>query len=101
MKGFLTVLPLPVFYADHKHHEANASIYLTATREDFCAWSSLGKVYPTLTGLPVRPRITGPDATSVVDQIGERLTLISLTDAEYLSALQSASPAIIGSTFYD
>jgi len=92
---------VPVFYADHEHHEASAAVYLNGTKDDFCARRSLGEVYATLTGLPVRPRITGPNALSVVEQIRERLTLVSLSDGEYLSALDSASPAIIGNAFYD
>jgi hypothetical protein len=92
---------VPVFYADHEHHDASTSVYLTATKDDFCARRSLGELYATLTGLPVRPRITGPEAISVVDEIRERLSLVALTDGEYLSTLESASPAIIGSAFYD
>jgi len=91
---------VPVFYADHERHDVSTSVYLTATKDDFCARRSLGEVYATLTGLPVRPRIKGPEAISVVDQIRERLSLVSLSDAEYLSALGSASPAIIGGAFY-
>jgi predicted nucleic acid-binding protein len=100
-KFFDSSVLVPVFYADHEHHEASTSVYLTANKDDFCARRSLGEVYATLTGLPVRPRITGPEAVSLVGQIRERLTLVSLSDAEYLSALESASPAIIGGAFYD
>jgi predicted nucleic acid-binding protein len=92
---------VPVFYADHQHHEASAKVYLAATKDDFCARRSLGEVYTILTGLPVRPRITGPEAISVVGQIRERMTLVSLNDSEYLSALDSASPSVVGGAFYD
>lgn len=39
---------------------------------------------------------------SVVNQIRQRLTLISLSEQEYLSALElAASGAIVGAAFYD
>jgi hypothetical protein len=48
---------------------------MRSVKDDFCALRTLGEVYATLTGLPLRPRIT---AAGGVRQIRERLTLISL-----------------------
>src|SRR5882762_9413466 len=63
---------------------------------------TLGEVYATLTGLPLRPRITGPEGISIVKQIRERLTLVTLSEQEYVSALQMASSGtIIGAAAYD
>lgn len=93
---------VPVFYADHPHHDASVKVYLAAGKDDYCAIRSLGEVYATLTGLPVRPRITGPEGHAIVSQICERLTLVSLTEAEYLAALETgASAALIGNALYD
>jgi predicted nucleic acid-binding protein len=92
---------VPVFYADHQHHQSSARAFLGADKEDFCALRTLGEVYATLTGLPVRPRITGPEGVAIVTQIRERLTIVSLTEQEYVSTLESASPAIVGNTAYD
>ena len=92
---------VPVFYADHQHHSASIKLFLTAGKEDFCALRSLGEVYATLTGLPLRPRITGPEGIDVVNQIRARLTLVPLSEAEYLTALETASPDIVGNAFYD
>jgi predicted nucleic acid-binding protein len=92
---------IPVFYADHPHHEASARVFLSATKEDFCALRTIGEVYATLTGLPLRPRITGPEGLAVVHQIRERLTLVSLTEQEYISALETVSPGVAGNTAYD
>jgi len=58
-------------------------------------------VYSTLTGLPVRPRITGPEGLAIMRQIREKLTIVSLTEQEYVSTLETASPAIVGNTAYD
>jgi hypothetical protein len=60
-----------------------------------CALRTLGEVYATLTGLPLRPRIAGPDGMSIVKQIRERLSLIVLSEQEYVSALEMASSETI------
>jgi predicted nucleic acid-binding protein len=92
---------VPVFYADHPHHDAGARAFLAAGKEDFCALRTLGEVYATLTGLPVRPRLTGHDGMTVLKQIRGRLTLISLTEQEYVSALDSVSRTVVGGAAYD
>jgi predicted nucleic acid-binding protein len=93
---------VPVFFADHEHHIVSKTIFLDVGKEDFCARRSLGETYATLTGLALRPRITGPQGMRMIDEIRERLTLVSLSDAEYLSALEAASSqAVVGSTAYD
>jgi predicted nucleic acid-binding protein len=98
---FDTSVLVPVFYADHPHHDASARAFLAAGREDFCALRTLGEMYATLTGLPVRPRITGYDGMTILKQIRDRLTVISLTEQEYVSALESVSGTIIGGAAYD
>lgn len=65
---------VPVFYADR------TKVFLEAGKDAFCALRTLGEVYATLTGLPLRPRITGPEGISIVKQIRERLTLITLSE---------------------
>jgi predicted nucleic acid-binding protein len=92
---------VPVFYADHPRHDASARAFLAAGKEDYCALGTLGEVYATLTGLPVRPRITGRDGITVLKQICDRLTVISLTEQEYVSALESVAGAVIGGAAYD
>ena len=85
MKQFFeTSVLVPVFYADHPQHAVSAVAFLTARKEDsFCALRTLGEVYAVLTGLPVRPRISGKDGVVILKQIRERLTVVSLTEEEY------------------
>ena len=93
---------IPVSYADHPQHSSSAKSFLEAGKDGFCARRTLGEVYATLTGLPLRPRITGPEGMSIVNQIRERLTLISLSDQEYVSALgRASSESIVGASAYD
>lgn len=58
-------------------------------------------MYSVLTGLPVRPRITGSDGMAILKQIREKLTIISLSEEEFVSALQAVSETIIGGAAYD
>jgi predicted nucleic acid-binding protein len=93
---------VPVFYADHPQHASSAKLFLDGGKSDFCALRTLGEVYATLTGLPLRPRITGPEGLIIVKQIRERLTLIALSEQEYFSALELASSrTIVGAAAYD
>ena len=91
-----------VFYADHPQHASSAKLFLEAGKDDFCALRTLGEVYATLSGLPLRPRITGPEGMSIVKQIQERLTLVTLSEQEYVSALELASSgSVVGAATYD
>lgn len=98
---FDTSVLIPVFYADHKDHESCTRIFLGDGKEDFCALRTLGEVYAALTGLRIRPRITGPTGIAAVKRIRERLTLVSLSEQEYVSTLETASPRVVGGAAYD
>jgi predicted nucleic acid-binding protein len=93
---------VPVFYADHPQHIPTKNVYLAASKQDFCALRSLGEIYATLTGLPLRPRITASQGIAIVRQLRERLTVIHLDQEEYFAALEAAASAtIVGAAAYD
>lgn len=99
---FDTSVLIPVFYADHVQHNTSTRLFTASGHENFCALRTLGEVYATLTGLPLRPRITGREALKVVSQIRERLSIIFLTELEYFSALERISKfGIVGAATYD
>jgi predicted nucleic acid-binding protein len=98
---FDTSVLVPVFYADHRHHEPSATVFAAAEKQDFCGLRTLGEVYAVLTGLPVRPRITGSDGMAIVEQIREKLTIISLSEEEYVSTIRSVSETVVGGAAYD
>jgi hypothetical protein len=82
------------------HRVQNYSLKPEKTISARCARSA--RFYATLTGLPLRPRITGPEGISIVKQIRERLALITLSEEEYVSALELASSGtIVGAADYD
>jgi predicted nucleic acid-binding protein len=49
----------------------------------------------------VRPRITGRDGFAIVEQILNRVTVVSLSDDEYISTLRSISSTVVGGAAYD
>jgi predicted nucleic acid-binding protein len=96
-----TSVLVPVFYADHLHHEPSAKAFATALKQDFCALHTPGEVYAVLTGLPIRPRIAGPDGLAIVEQIRKKLTIISLSEDEYVSTIRSVAETVVGGATYD
>ena len=93
---------IPAFYKFDAHHGPSAEALRSASRDQsFCALRTLGEVYAVLTGLPVRPRITGADGMAILDQIRAKLTVVSLTEEEYVSAIRSVSETIVGGAAYD
>ena len=93
---------IPVFYADHPRHALSTQLFLSSAKnEAFCALRTLGEVYAVLTGLPLRPRISGPDGIDIVRQIRDRVTVVSLTEAEYVAAIELASAFVVGGAIYD
>ncbi len=93
---------VPVFYADHPQHASSSKLFRESGKNDCCALRTLGEVYTALTGLPLRPRITGPEGMAIVRQIREKLTLISLSESEYVAALEMASSGtVVGAPAYD
>ena len=93
---------IPAFYKFDAHHESSVKALRSASRDDsFCALRTLGEVYAVLTGLPVRPRISGADGVAILEQIRAKLTVISLSEQEYVSAIQSVSEIVVGGAAYD
>jgi len=94
---FDTSFLIPAFYKFHVHHVASARLVLSATKENsFCALRTIGEMYAVLTGLPIRPRISGLDAMAIVQQILDRMTVVTLTEEEYIAALHGISATVIG-----
>lgn len=87
----------------HQHHRPSAAAYVKADKKNACcAAHTLAEVYATLTRLPGGQRMAGDQALLFVDQIRERLTIITLDEEDYCSAIASAvAQGIMGGTIYD
>ena len=103
MKQFFdTSVLIPAFYKFHIHHAPCARVFQTASKENsFCALRTIGEVYAVLTGLPLRPRISGADGIAIVDQILDRLTIVTLSEQQYVSTLRNGAAKVVGGAAYD
>ena len=104
MKFFFDTSALvPVFVEEHPHHEASLAVFLRADKKrGTCAAHSLAEVYATLTRLPGKHRASASEAMLFLENMQERLVLISLDAEEYWRAvMHSAESGIVGGMIYD
>ena len=94
---------IPVFIEDHEHHERSLKAFVDSDKKrDYCAAHSLAEVYSTMTRLPGRHRLSGEQVLLFLENIRERLTLVTLTGDEYHTAIKDAAEAgVVGGTIYD
>jgi predicted nucleic acid-binding protein len=100
---FDTSVLVSVFYGDHVHHQASLELFIQQDKSSGCCGAhSLAEVYSTLTRMPGKHRISGPQAMLFIGDIRERLSVISLSGDEYAEALEaSAALGIVGGSIYD
>jgi predicted nucleic acid-binding protein len=104
MKGFFdTSVLVPVFYANHVHHQASIDLFIQFDRFNGCCGAhSLAEVYSTLTRMPGKHRISAEQAMLFIGSIRERLSIVALSGDEYADALQTSSArGIVGGGIYD
>ncbi len=104
MKYFFdTSVLVAAFIEEHEHHEPSHAAFLKADRlRAGCAGHTLAELYSTLTRLPGRNRMSGEQALLFLQNVRERLTVITLTGDEYFTALAEASSSgVVGGAIYD
>jgi len=104
MKAFFdTSVLVPVFYADHVHHQPSFDLFVQfRPHTGCCAAHTLAEVYSTLTRMPGKHRISADQAMLFLGSLRERLSIISLTGDQYADALAaSAALGIVGGNIYD
>jgi predicted nucleic acid-binding protein len=104
MKEFFdTSVLVAAFRGGHVHHEPSLKRFATAEkRHSACGLHSLAEVFSVMTTLPVKPMIPPEQALLFVEEVRNRLTLVSLSVEEYLAAIQNvASRAFTGGRVYD
>jgi predicted nucleic acid-binding protein len=87
----------------HEHHLPSAAAYAKADKKTACcAAHTLAEVYSGLTRMPGAHRMGGDQALLLLDQIRERLTIITLDEDDYSSTIASAvAQGIVGGAIYD
>ena len=94
---------IATFYSDHVHHSASLDLFLRFGKDKACCGAhSLAEVYGTLTGMPPPRRVGGAEALLFLDDVQANLSVVTLTDLEYVEAIRSsASQSVFGGGIYD
>ena len=104
MKSFFdTSVLVAVFWEDHPHHQTSLDLFYDARKKEAaCAVHTLAEVYAVMTRLPVRTVLTPEQVMLFIQEIRERLTVITLGEDDYYSTLQqTAERNLTGGRIYD
>ena len=104
MKIFLdTSVLVAAFYGEHEHHAASFALLVRQKKQSgFTAAHCLAEVYSVLTGMPGKDRATPDEALLFLENVRERLTLVTLDAVEYAAAVEGAAAAgISGGGIFD
>jgi predicted nucleic acid-binding protein len=104
VKSFLdTSVLVATFYSDHERHEPSFDLFSQQNKSMACtAAHCLAEVYAVVTGMPGKDRASPDEALLFLNDVRERLEMITLNEIEYFTALErAASAGILGGTVYD
>ena len=88
--------------SDHRHEACIDVLAIADLRGGACATHTLAELYSILTGRPGQLRMPPADAVKIVAHTSKRLTVVGLTPAEYLAAIQGlATLGHSGGMVYD
>jgi len=94
---------IAAFWGDHADHDRSLRVFAELNRQTgSCAMQSVTDVYAAMTALPIHLPPAPEQALLFVEGISERLTIISLTEAESINAIRdSADRHLAGGHVYD
>jgi predicted nucleic acid-binding protein len=100
---FDTSVLVAAFWGAHVHHAPSLKRFAAVEKShSACGIHSLAEVYAVMTALPVKPMIPPEQALLFVEEVRNRLTLVSLSAEEYFAAiLDSSSRGFTGGRIYD
>ncbi|MGB9242317.1 MAG: PIN domain-containing protein [Candidatus Acidiferrales bacterium] len=104
MKWFFdTSVLIPAFVEEHVHHERSLAAFLRADKKSGCCSAhSLIEFYAVVMRLPGRDRISSDQVLLLVQNIRDRLAIISLSPEDYFAVLErTAAARVFGGTVYD
>jgi predicted nucleic acid-binding protein len=91
---FDTSVLVAAFWGGHRDHPASIKRLRSASKtRSACAVHSLAEVYATMTALPVKPMIPAEQAMLFVQEVRDRLSLVSLDESEYFAAIHKIAEA--------
>ena len=93
MKEFFdTSVLIGAFWRGHPQHEASLKLVSAANkRKSACAMHTLAEVYATMTALPVKDVIPPDQALLFVQEVRDRLMIVTLTEDEYYKTIEQAA----------
>lgn len=104
MKAFFdTSAIVPVFFEDHPRHERSFGLFSSQRKSTACTGAHcLAEFYSTATGLLGRKQASPQNAWQFLNAIRERMTIIILDEADYITVLdEAAQGGIAGGAIYD
>lgn len=95
---FDTSVLIASFWGGHVHHHASvARLGAANKRQSACGVHSLAEVYAVMSAIPVKPPIPPEQALLFVEEVRNRLTLVSLNSEEYFAAIERTAERGFGS----
>jgi predicted nucleic acid-binding protein len=93
MKEFLdTSVLVSAFLREHPHHEASLKLFSAANKlKSACAGHTLAEIYATMTAIPVKEPIQPEQALLFIEDVRDRLTIVTLTEHDYFSTIKAAA----------
>jgi predicted nucleic acid-binding protein len=100
---FDTSVLVAAFWGGHIHHSASVKLLGAANRKrSACSMHTLAEVYAAMTALPIKPVLPPEQVMLFVQEIRDRLTLVSLDESEYFETLrQTADAGFTSGRVYD
>ena len=95
MKEFFdTSVLVAAFWGGHTNHSASIKLLAAARKkQSACSMHTLAEVYATMTALPVKPVLPPEQVMLFVQEVRDRLTIVSLDEGEYFETIQYAADA--------
>jgi predicted nucleic acid-binding protein len=91
---FDTSVLVAAFWGGHRDHPASIKLLGAANkRQSACSLHTVAEVYASMTALPIRPMLPPEQVMLFVQEVRDRLTLVSLDESEYLETIQQAAAA--------
>ena len=104
IKNFLdTSVLIAAFWGDHVNHASSLEIVAGASKTNTaCSAHSVAEVYSVITALPVRPPVSPDQALLFLDQLREKVAIITLSLGDYFETVRiAAEHGVTGGQIYD
>jgi predicted nucleic acid-binding protein len=89
---FDTSVLIAAFWRGHPDHVSSVKLLGSANKkQSACAIHTLAEVYAAMTALPVKPMLPPEQVLLFVQEVRDRLSLVSLREDEYFATIERAA----------